>query len=65
MSAFLKYSKENRKKLIKDNPALSNTDISKLLGAMWRKAPPEEKEVYRKEELQLSKQSIYMREYLR
>ena len=60
MSAFLKYSKNNRKRLIRDNPALSNTDISKLLGAMWRNAPPEEKDTYRKEELQLSKQSFLL-----
>lgn len=60
MSAFLKYSKDNRKRLIRENPALSNTDISKLLGAMWRNAPPEEKDVYRKEELQLSKQSFIL-----
>lgn len=36
MSAFLKYSQTRRKVVKKDNPDMSNTDVSRLLGEMWR-----------------------------
>jgi hypothetical protein len=38
MSAFLKYSQTRRKVVKKDNPDMSNTDVSRLLGEMWRNA---------------------------
>jgi hypothetical protein len=36
MSAFLMYSQTRRKVVKKDNPDMSNTDVSRLLGEMWR-----------------------------
>lgn len=45
-SAFLLYSQENRPMVKKKNPHLNNTDISRLLGQMWRRAPPEVKEPF-------------------
>jgi hypothetical protein len=38
MSAFLKYSQTRRAVVKKDNPDMSNTDVSRLLGEMWRNA---------------------------
>jgi len=46
MSAFLKFSQKRRKDVKAENPNMANTDISRLLGAMWRNATPEEKEPY-------------------
>jgi len=46
MSAFLYYS-QGRRRVIKDaNPTLKNTEVSRLLGEMWRNAPPEEKQPF-------------------
>lgn len=50
MSAFLKYSKTRRKEVKQENPDMSNTDISRLLGEMWRNASPEERQPYREQE---------------
>ena len=50
MSAFLKYSKTRRREVKEDNPDMSNTDISRLLGEMWRNASPEECRPYREQE---------------
>jgi hypothetical protein len=36
MSAFLKYSQTRRKVVKEENPDMSNTDVSCLLGEMWR-----------------------------
>lgn len=46
MSAFLKYSQTRRTDVKKDNPDMSNTDVSRLLGEMWRNAPAKEKAPY-------------------
>ena len=50
MSAFLKYSQSRRKNVKEENPDMSNTDVSRLLGEMWRNASDEEKKPYRDEE---------------
>jgi len=50
MSAFLKYSKTRRREVKDENPDMSNTDISRLLGEMWRNASPEERRPYREQE---------------
>ena len=55
MSAFLKYSLSRRKGVKADNPDMNNTDISRLLGEMWRNARKDEKRPYVEEELQESK----------
>ena len=57
MSAFLKYSLSRRKAVKADNPDMNNTDISRLLGEMWRNAHEEEKRPYIEEEL---KESEYL-----
>lgn len=46
MSAFLRFSKSCRKQVRAENPHVDNTDISRLLGHMWRSASKEEKEPY-------------------
>jgi hypothetical protein len=46
MSAFLKYSQKRRKEVKEANPEMNNTDISRLLGELWRAADPSEKEPY-------------------
>lgn len=38
-SAFLNYCQKRRAELKKQNPTVCNTDISKLLGKEWKKAP--------------------------
>jgi HMG (high mobility group) box len=50
MSAFLKYSQKRRSVVKKDNPDMSNTDVSRLLGEMWRNASRKEREPYVLEE---------------
>lgn len=52
MSAFLKYSKTRRAQVKKENPDMSNTDVSRLLGEMWRNASPGELAPYKKQEEQ-------------
>ena len=46
MSAFLKYSQTRRALVKQQNPDMSNTDVSRLLGEMWRSAPEKEKRPY-------------------
>mmetsp|Transcript_42534 Transcript_42534/g.102867 ORF Transcript_42534/g.102867 Transcript_42534/m.102867 type:complete len:152 (+) Transcript_42534:31-486(+) len=50
MSAFLKYSQTRRAKVKQDNPDMSNTDVSRLLGEMWRNASPRERSPYVEQE---------------
>jgi len=50
MSAFLKYSQTRRKEVKEENPDMSNTDISRLLGEMWRNASPKERAPYQEQE---------------
>lgn len=51
MSAFLRYSKCKRKEVKQENPHVDNTDISRILGHMWRNATEEEKEPFVQQEL--------------
>ena len=51
MSAFLKYSKTRRKNVKEENPNVSNTDVSRLLGELWRNASEVEKAPYVEAEL--------------
>jgi hypothetical protein len=50
MSAFLKYSQTRRATTKQDNPDMSNTDVSRLLGEMWRNANPKERAPYVEQE---------------
>lgn len=50
MSAFLKYSQKRRSAVKEQNPDMSNTDVSRLLGEMWRNASSEERAPYVEQE---------------
>lgn len=50
MSAFLKFSQKRRSAVKERNPDMSNTDVSRLLGEMWRSASPSERAPYVEEE---------------
>eukprot|EP00543_Licmophora_paradoxa_P003446 CAMPEP_0202448528 /NCGR_PEP_ID=MMETSP1360-20130828/7347_1 /ASSEMBLY_ACC=CAM_ASM_000848 /TAXON_ID=515479 /ORGANISM="Licmophora paradoxa, Strain CCMP2313" /LENGTH=338 /DNA_ID=CAMNT_0049066155 /DNA_START=576 /DNA_END=1592 /DNA_ORIENTATION=+ len=43
MSAFLYFSQERRKQIKNENPSMKNTEISRILGDIWRNASEEEK----------------------
>lgn len=61
MSAFLFFSLGLRSKLKEENPDMKNTDISRLLGEMWRNLPPEEREPHvQKEKSEREKYKIAM-----
>lgn len=50
MSAFLKYSKKRRSAVKEQNPDMGNTDVSRLLGEMWRNASEQERAPYVRDE---------------
>lgn len=50
MSAFLKYSQTRRSLVKEQNPDMSNTDVSRLLGEMWRGASQKERHPYVEQE---------------
>jgi hypothetical protein len=43
MSAFLYFSQGKRREIKEQNPKMKNTEISRLLGEMWRNAPEEDR----------------------
>lgn len=43
MSAFLYFSQEKRSMIKEQNPGLKNTEISRVLGQMWKNAPEAER----------------------
>jgi hypothetical protein len=43
MSAFLYYSQEKRHEVKESFPDMKNTEVSRMLGEMWRNAPEEER----------------------
>lgn len=51
MSAFLLFSQDKRRIIKEKNPEMRNTEVSKVLGDMWRNATPEEKEPHLQREL--------------
>lgn len=50
MSAFLKYSQTRRSVVKSENPDMGNTDVSRLLGEMWRNASAAERAPYVEQE---------------
>lgn len=44
------YAQQKRRPLQTENPAMSNADISRLLGEMWRNASPSEKQPHMERE---------------
>jgi len=55
-SAFLIFSKTKRRELQEENPSMKNTEISRLLGKLWREMPEEEKFPHKEREQQERKQ---------
>ena len=43
MSAFLYFSQGRRKQIKDENPEMKNTEVSRLLGEMWRNASEDER----------------------
>ena len=52
LTAFLKFSQTRRAKEKKANPDMSNTDVSRLLGEIWRSASHKERAPYVEQEEQ-------------
>ncbi|KAK8891746.1 Transcription factor SOX-17 [Tritrichomonas musculus] len=46
-NAFILYSQTMRSVVRQDNPSLSNTEVSRLLGKMWKEVPNETKLQYK------------------
>lgn len=46
MSAFLYFSQGRRKKIKDQNPDIKNTEVSRLLGEMWRNSSNEDRKPY-------------------
>lgn len=64
MSAFLMFSKESRKEVKENNPHVSNTDVSRLLGEMWRNFPKDKKARFEdKEKIERQKYKEKMRKW--
>lgn len=62
MSAFLAFSQARRSEVKNKNPTLKNTDVSRLLGSIWRTAPLSEKTRFREaEKLEREKYNEKMR----
>lgn len=43
MSAFLYFSQDKRRQIKEENPTIRNTEVSRILGELWRNASEEEK----------------------
>ena len=63
MSAFLRYSQMRRKQVKEENPDMSNTDVSRLLGEMWRNASKRERAPFCEQEER--ERAIYKRDIAR
>jgi hypothetical protein len=46
MSAFLYFSQDKRKIIKAANPDMPNTEISRVLGEMWKNSSPEERQIH-------------------
>ena len=45
LTGYVRFLNDRREKIRADNPALSFSEITKLLGAEWSKLAPEDKQV--------------------
>ncbi|OHT01635.1 HMG box family protein [Tritrichomonas foetus] len=55
-NAFILYSQAMRSKVRQDNPSLSNTEASRLLGKMWKEVPNEIKLQYKRKAAELQEE---------
>lgn len=55
-NAFILYSQAMRSQAREENPALTNTEISRLLGKMWKEVPSEVKLQYKQKAASLQEQ---------
>ena len=46
-NAFILYSQDKRASVSQENPTLSNTEVSRILGQMWKTVPNDEKLKYK------------------
>lgn len=56
MNCFMVWSREKRYHILKENPGINNAEVSKALGAAWRKLSEEDKEPYVEEARRLTQQ---------
>jgi hypothetical protein len=55
-NAFLLYSQAMRSAVRQDNPSLSNTEVSRLLGTMWKEVPTEIKTGYKRRAMEMQEE---------
>jgi transcription factor SOX7/8/10/18 (SOX group E/F) len=55
-NAFILYSQAMRSAVRQDNPSLSNTEVSSLLGKMWKEVPNEAKLSYKQKAAQMQEE---------
>ena len=55
-NAFILYSQDMRSSVRQENPSLSNTECSRLLGKMWKEVPSEVKMQYKQRAAQLQEE---------
>jgi hypothetical protein len=60
-NAFILYSQAMRSNVRQDNPSLSNTEVSRLLGKMWKEVPADQKQIYKQRAT--AAQEIFKREH--
>ena len=56
MNCFMVWSREKRHHILKEHPGINNAEVSKALGAAWKKLSEEDKEPYVEEARRLKEQ---------
>lgn len=56
MNCFMVWSREERYHILKEHPGINNAEVSKALGAAWRKLSEQDKEPYVEEARRLTEQ---------
>lgn len=56
MNCFMVWSREKRYHILKEHPGINNAEVSKALGAAWRKLSEQDKEPYVEEARRLTEQ---------